>query len=401
MNPKRPKITPSQLNLFTEPVTDIYRALEDEVFQMIAKRLKTSADISKDNVFEWQVDKLNQLRMVNNETIKALSEATGMAEKEIESIIEDAMYASVRSVDNEVEQVYEKAKKDNVDLMVLGFVALTLMEDEFKPLNISDSYKNKTNNHKRMLFRDFNALINETLITTNYGQGTVARMYRSIINETVSKVLAGDITVNKAVAETVIKWSEKGLSSGFVDKGGNTWSLQRYADASVRTTVNNIYNDLTTDRMQEYGTDLVLVSSLPDPREACSRIQGNVASLSNPSSNPKYPSIYDFGFGEAWGLRGVNCRHRFFAWFEGISENNQPQYSESEMEHNRELRQKQRYYERQMRDAKRRLKLAEIVGDKDVIEHEKKLLRNRRARMRRFINESGRTREYARERVIV
>src|SRR5690625_1638849 len=154
--------------------------------------------------------------------------------------------------------------------------------------------------------------------------------------------------------------------------------------------------------MADYGVDLVLVSSLPDPREICSHIQGKVASMKTPGENDsKYPSIYEFGYGEPGGIRGINCRHMFFPFVEGVNENNQRQYSESEMEHNRELRQKQRYYERQIRDAKRRLKLAEIVGDKDVIEREKKLLRNRRARMRRFINESGRTREYARERVIV
>jgi len=146
---------------------------------------------------------------------------------------------------------------------------------------------------------------------------------------------------------------------------------------------------------------LVLVSSLPDPREACSHIQGKVASLSNPSSNPKYPSVYDFGYGEPWGLRGINCRHRFFPWFEGISENNQPQYSEEEMTHNRELRQRQRYLERQVRQAKRELKLAEIIGDEETIQAKKKLLRNRQARIREFINETGRTRQYEHERVIV
>ena len=91
----------------------------------------------------------------------------------------------------------------------------------------------------------------------------------------------------------------------------------------------------------------------------------------------------------------------FFPFVEGVMENNQPQYSESEMAHNRELRERQRYLERQIRQAKRELKLAEIIGDEETIQTKKKLLRNRQARIREFVAEHDLTRRYDRERVIV
>lgn len=376
MQPKKPKITPSQLNIFTEPVTDIYRALEDEVFNMIAKRLKTSEDITSDTVFEWQVDKLNQLRMVNNETIKALSEATGMAEKEIRKAIKDTGVVTIQSVDHELKDIYPPLPiPTHIDRVLESFINQT--------------------------FRELDNFVNQTLISTNFGEGTVTRMYRKIVEETTGRVLAGTTTINKAVAETVIKWSKRGIDTAFIDRGGNVWSLERYADTVIRSTVNRTYNELRMSGMGEYGVDLVLVSSLPDPRDICSHIQGKVASLKEPSeNNSTYPSIYDYGYGEPGGIRGINCRHMFFPFVEGLNENNQRQYSQLEMEHNRELRQKQRYYERQIRQAKRELKLAEIIGDEENIQKQKKLLRNRQARMREFINETGRTREYARERVI-
>src|SRR5690625_6469098 len=105
MNPKRPRITPQQLNLFTEPVADIYRALEDEIFIMVAKRLKTSDDITKDTVFQWQVDKMNQLRLINTETIKLLSKTTGIAEKEIREAIKNTGIATIESVDQELNKI--------------------------------------------------------------------------------------------------------------------------------------------------------------------------------------------------------------------------------------------------------------------------------------------------------
>lgn len=376
MNPKKPKITPEQLNVFTEPVTDIYRALEHEVFEMIAKRLKTSKDITKDTVFEWQVDKMNQLRLVNNDTIKALSKTTGIAEKEIRKAIKDTGVITIESVDHELKDIYEPfPKPSHIDKVLETFVASA--------------------------FKDIDNYVNQSLIDTNYGKGTVSKMYQQIVEKTTGKVLAGTKTVNQAVTETIIEWSNSGLRTGFVDRGGNTWNLERYAESVIRTTANNVYNDLRMERMQEYDLDLVLVSSLPDPREICSHIQGKVATLKEPAVNDTgYPSVYDFGYGTPGGLRGINCRHMFFPFIEGINENNQPQYSDAEMELNRELRQKHRYYERQIRKAKQSLNIAKNTGDEVSILRYKKLVRNRQARLRSFINSSGRTRQYDRERVI-
>jgi len=393
-------MNPDQLDIFTQPVIDIYRTLEEEIFLMMAKRLKTDDDITREQAFEWQAEKIQQLNSINDETIKMLSKTTGLAEKEIRKIFEEVGDETINTVDEDVERIYNQAKAEGKSDILATFVVLGAMIYGFQRLRKSREYKRTVREFQNRVFRDFNVFINETLITTNYGEGTVARMYRRIVEEAVSRVLTGDITINKAVAETVIKWAERGIQSGFVDRGGRIWSLDRYAEATIRSTVNTLYNELTINRMKEYGTDLVLVSSLPDPREACSHIQGKVASLSYPSSNPKYPSVYEFGYGEPWGLRGVNCRHRFYAWFEGISENNQVQYNVREAQERYQLSQKQRYYERQIRKAKRSLNIAKELGDEELIQRYRRLVRARQARIREFIKEHDLPRRYDRERVI-
>lgn len=377
MEPKRPKITPHQLDMFTQPVVHVYRALEEEIFEMIAERLRTSEDYNADNVLEWQVDKLNQLRLVNEDTIKALAKATGKAEKEIRKAIYEAGIQTIESVDEELKGIYPPLPRPTrIDAIL-------------------ESYVNQT-------FRELDNFVNQTLITTNYGEGTVTRMYRKIVEETTGKVLAGMTTTNKAIAETVIRWADKGIETAFIDRGGHVWSLERYAETVIRSTVNRTYNELRMSRMADYGVDLVLVSSLPDPREICSHIQGKVASMKRPEENDsKYPSIYEFGYGEPDGIRGINCRHMFFPFVEGVMENNQRQYSYSEMEKNRELRQKQRYYERQVRKAKRSLMLAEEIEDEETIQKYKQLVRKRQAKVREFVKENNLTRRYDKERVIV
>lgn len=372
----KPVITPYQFNSYTSQITDIYVALEDELFLQIANHLKAPAEQGKDYVLQWQVDKMKQLRMLNQETIHALSETTGIAAEIIEKTINDVGFKSIQSIDDEVAKAKYQRKPvpTEIDKVLESYVKQTFLElDNF---------------------------VNQTLITTNYGEGTVTRMYRKIVEETTARVLAGNKTINQAVADTVIKWAEKGIDTGFIDKGGRAWQLEQYADTVIRNTVNNTYNELRLSRMDAYGLDLVLVNSYADPRPACAKIQGNVCSMSNPSSDPKYPSIYEFGYGEPWGIRGVNCRHILYPFIEGLNTNNQIQYDENKMREQYKLSQEQRYYERQVRKAKRSLSLAEEIGDEATIAKYKTLVRNRQAKVREFVAEYDLARRYDKERVI-
>lgn len=239
------------------------------------------------------------------------------------------------------------------------------------------------------------------MITTTFGEGTVARMYRKVVEETTAQVLTGNLTINQAMAETVIKYAEKGIESGFVDKSGRVWHVEQYTQTVLRSTVNNTYNDLRLNRMQDYGIDLVLVSSHAAARPACARIQGGVCSMSNPSSNPKYPSIYEFGYGRPDGIRGINCSHILYPFIDGLNVNNQIQIDESKASEQYELTQKQRYYERQIRKAKRSLKLAETAEDEKAIEKYKQLVKDRQRRVREFVAENDLPRRYDKERIIL
>lgn len=366
MDPKKPIITPDNLDQFVGSIADIYRSLEDDLFMMVAKRLKNPRPVLDDidYVLQWQAEKMQELRMLNQETIKRLSKATGLAESQIRKAIEDVGFATIDSVDDELSY-------------------------QFKPKPIPPHINIILSAYVNQVFREIDNYVNQTLITTNFGEGTVSKMYRNIVEETTAKVLAGTSTINKAVAETVTKWSNKGIQTGFVDKGGHIWTLERYAETVVRSTVNRTYNELRISRMDEYGVDLVLVSTVPDPRPACSHIQGKVACIKRPQENhSKYPSIYEFGYGTPGGLRGVNCRHMFYPYIDGVNVNNQPQYDEATMKRNREISQKQKYYERQIKKAERSLKLAEEIGDPDTINRYRKLVGSRRLRLREFKEEN-------------
>lgn len=90
----------------------------------------------------------------------------------------------------------------------------------------------------------------------------------------------------------------------------------------------------------------------------------------------------------------------------GVNENHQPQYDPKEAIKNGKLVQQQRARERAIRDAKRRLKAAEKLGDENKINQAKTLIRARQAKLREFIKETNAgkeipilVRDYTREKV--
>src|SRR5690606_15264189 len=156
------------------------------LFRQIANRLKAPPEQGKDYVLEWQIEKMQQLRMLNRETIKALAETTGIATEMIEDIFQDVGYGSIESIDQQLTKAKYERKSLPTDID-----------------NVLESYVKQT-------FREIDNFVNQTLITTNYGEGTVTRMYRKIVEGTTAQVLAGNKTINQVVTETVIKWQQKG-----------------------------------------------------------------------------------------------------------------------------------------------------------------------------------------------
>ncbi|WP_167630140.1 phage minor capsid protein [Listeria valentina] len=368
-------ITPLQLDLYTSNVVEIYRALEVEIFEQIAKRLKVKGNV---HVLEWQVEKLAQLNMLNRSTLKELSKVSGRSVDEIKKIISEAGYGAVRNVDKQLGKVFDsKPLPNDLDHVLTGYFNQTWLE--------------------------MDNLVNQTLLTTQYGKGSVARLYESIINETTAKVLSGVQTHQKALEETILKWADKGIDSGFVDKGGHTWSLERYVDTVLRSTVNNTYNKMTTSRMAEYDVYTVIMTSVVDAAPRCASCQGRVLDIRPISqADSGYPSIYEFGYGRAGGTLGINCRHRIIAFVPGINTNNQPQYDNEEIEKRYKMRQAQRAIERRIRKTKKNIVITEALGS-DKLDHYTKLLKAQQLQMRELLKKadaSQLSRNYKREKVV-
>lgn len=355
----------------TTPVVEIYQELENEILLQVVRRIKSHG---VEDLTEWHVDKLSQLKLLNKDLEGYLAKATGITKVEVR----EALNANGYRVIEDTDEYMKMSGKTPVPV------------ESIDPL--MESYIHQT-------FLEIDNYVNQTLITTNFGTGTVSKMYQDIINTTVAKKSAGLMTLDEAIEDTVMQWVDKGVPSSFRDRGGHTWTIDRYVETVLKSTNSRIYNDLKTARMNEYGVYTVVVSSKPNSREACSHIQGQVVDTREPHlADDKYPNIYDYGYGTPAGHRGINCSHFWIPFIPGVNTNNQPQFSAKEAQEAEEVEQGRKAIARRIKKTKRKLMIAEEL-ESDSVGRYKKLLRRQQADMRDYINKTGLTRNYRLEKV--
>ena len=369
-------------------ISDYYQALEGHIFSLIVDALQKGdyKHVDQADVLMWQAQQLSKINQLNRQVIKLLSKKDGISKQAIEDMIKFHGMAITDEIDGQLERLTDKhpGVSSEVKLLVSGIAQQT--------------------------WTDLQNNVNESLVSRNYGQSAVTKAYRQVLKESTTATVTGLMTHADAVESAMYRVVDKGLPTNLTDKAGRNWSLEGYTRMVVTTTVNRTFSEVRLQRMSDFDMHLALMSAHPNSRPACAPIQGHVVNLvpaSDPAFNPHYDTIYDHGYGDPAGTQGINCRHILFPYEPGVSENHQPQYDPDEAIANGKLVQQQRARERAIRDAKKRLAVAEQFGDDQMVSQTKTLLRARQAKLRQFIKEAnaGRdtpllTRDYAREKIV-
>lgn len=360
---------------------DIYSKLEQDIYARIIQTLKkTDFDtVDSKNVLRWQVEQLAKMGVLNKQVIALVAKYTGESQQAITKLIHDNGFQVVNEID------------------------ATLSNQLHKKVAVDDDIKDTLSSIQNQTWRDLDNTVNQSLLSTNYGENGAMRTYQSIIKQTTMETVVGLKTHDRALRDNVYKWVDAGIKSNLVDKGGHNWSIEGYARTVIQTTAHRTFNNLRLKRMQDYGTTLAVMSSHPAAREACAPIQGHVVNLTEPGSdsyNSKYDSIYNHGYGTSAGTQGINCSHELYPFIEGVNTNNQPQYDPEEAKANGKIQAKQRGYERAIRQTKKKLAAAKQLGDKEGIARYKSLLGSQRANIRNLVKEYDFLhRDYSREKI--
>lgn len=374
-------ITPDDLQKQADSITNVYSELEDRIFNFIIKMLLDhDGEVDKDNVMLWQVKQLNAMGVLNDKVIRMLALYTKSSQKHIETLIKDNGIKIVDEIDQELQRMTKKS------------------------VPVSDEVDEILNSLLKQTYLDLNNNVNQTLVTTNYGQNSTMRAYQAIIKQSTLETITGLKTHEQAVRDNVYKMVDEGIKSGFKDKAGREWTMEAYSRTVIESTTHRTFNDLRLKRMEDFDCVTALMSSHSSARKSCADIQGDWVLTVPKSKAPeefKYlPSIYDHGYGEPWGTQGINCKHILYPGRPDVNTNNQPQYDPEEVQKNAEIQQKQRRLERDIRYQKKRLSAAEALDDEIMQMRCKDVIRDKQKLLRELVNEHDfLVRDYSREQV--
>lgn len=98
--------------------------------------------------------------------------------------------------------------------------------------------------------------------------------------------------------------------------------------------------------------------------------------------------------------RLINCRHVIYPYIQGKSTKRYEPYDTTENDRVYKESQQQRSLERQIRKAKKEVKVMEALGDSEGVKEAKNKVSQRQTAMKEFINQTKRKRQYNREQIV-
>lgn len=353
-------------------IQEIYENIESELLRNIASRF--DVDEIDGGTLEWHTRKLDELGMLSAENIKVLAKYTGKTEKEIKSILKKNGYDNIE----------ESAFKEAYTKGSLPVQAVPLMKSEALKNILDISITNSIDS--------FN-LVNTTALESANEE------YLRIVNQVYLETAQGIYDYNTSIRKATNRLAEKGITGATYTRTDGT-HIRRTLESAIRMQVLTANNQCMTkmqeQRAKEWGSNLVEVSSHMGARPSHAVWQGKVYMLEG--SSDKYPNFYEAtGYGTVTGLAGVNCRHTFYPYLEGVSEQSYKHYNLNENKEQYEREQKQRILERKVRIEKQKIVVAEETGDNLMLEKASIKLKERRKALQDFIDQNNLTRDTSRE----
>lgn len=374
---KKPiKLNDEQLMLDASQVADIYHQLTLDLFDQVIDRIKERGSASlDDNPYIWQLEKMNEMGLLNEDNLKLISDRSSIAEEQLRYVIQNEGY-----------KIYKDTKQQLLEVTGGGgFAGNSIIQTNLA------AYVNQA-------MGDIDNLINTTLPMS------VRKVYQSIVQESVAKVVTGLTTSEKAISDTVMKWAKKGFY-GFTDSQGKRWRADTYARQVIKSTAWRVYREVRMAPAEELGIDTFYYHKKATAREMCAPLQHQIVTtgVARTEKGERILALSDYGYGYAGGCQGINCTHEMTPYIPGA--NYKPDLPDELRDltpeqaiENANAQAKQRALERSIRQSKEFLHVAEKLGDSELIDKYKSKVRIQQGAMRDYLKQHPFLhRDYARE----
>ncbi len=367
------------IDSLSQPIINIYSQIELDLIKEIARRFDLNDEIG--GTMEWQLKKLDELGVLNADTVKVIASYSEKSEQEILNMLKKTQLANINMT--ELEEAYRQ-----------GSITVD-------PRNI------KTNSaFAEAMELSYKELSNTYRLIQTKALESAKQAYMNVINRSYIEVVTGTYDYQTAIKRAIKDMAKNGISGATYKRNGKLvqYSLEGTVRRDTLTAVNKLANKSSETLCKELGAEYVEISSHlgarthpTNPIANHAGWQGKVFKIDG--SDKKYPNLKEStGYpDDILGLGGVNCRHRMFPFFPGISTPNPVRFNEEENRRVYELMQKQRAMERRMRQLKKEQAAAKEIGDKETVKKLNKKISEQSTKIDEFCKKNGLKRDFSHE----
>lgn len=369
------------LDPLVQPIIDIFNQLEAEILVSIAKRFNTYETVG--GTLEWYMRKLQEVGALNSDVVGIIAKTSRRSEEELLKMLNEAGFANIDM--NTVQTAFNSG--------VIAVDPPVMMKSPVMQSIIKDSFRELTNTYR--------------LIQTKAVE-SAKQAYMDVLNRSYLEVSSGIYDYQTSIRNALQRMAARGITGATYKRGGTVvrYSLEGTVRRDTLTAVNQLANKGAIKSCEVMGAEYVEVSSHIGARVHPTnpianhygwqgkvyKVDGETGEYPNLKKSTGYPD-------DIQGLSGVNCRHRMFPFFPGISVPNPIRYDEAENKKVYEQTQKQRAMERTLRRLKKQRAVAYESGDTQTVTRIDKILYKKNKEIARFCKVNGLKRDTNRENI--
>lgn len=379
------KLTSLQLS---QGITDLIVGLETDLIANIAAYL--AAGRIEEDTAKWKMKKLAELGKLTKQNVKTIAEYAGKTPELLELTLQRAANSAIQELAPGLKRMVQEGLIDRRATPSMSDNMLNslkmLQKQAKKDLNLTNT---------TMKYKAKNAamqVINRTAELANKQE------YIDSLNKATGKVVTGIEARQSAMRECIGEMTQKGIPA-FVDKNGRNWTPEAYTNMCIRSTVGSVAKETQFSLMDEYGLDLIEVSSHSGARPLCAKDQGKIFNRNGgggyttdlDGKRIKFYAWRSSSYGKPAGLLGINCGHQIYPFLPGISVQTYFPYDEKENAEQYEKICNQRALERKVRASKRECTSLDTLGDKEGFDKAAYKLKQQEQQLKSYCEKNGLT----------
>ena len=285
-------LSPRYLDGLADEITEIYSQLESEILQDMARRIARLGKVT--DATKWQAQMLVEAGAMKRNINRILKKYDKTIAQQVKDTVTAALEANAKN-DN---KIFKEATGRTVS----------------------------TPNAQQMLatIQKCHSDLSRLTLTT---AATTQTQFVQQANRVYMNVQSGAFDYDTAMKDAADELAKRGITAVQYENGRPvTRTIESAVRMNILTSINQTAANQTLNNCEELDCDLVETSAHIGARPEHEDWQGQIFSRSG--NNKKYRPFSVCELGSVTGICGINCKHSFYPYFEGMENH----YTEKELD---------------------------------------------------------------------